>query len=744
MENQIKDNSGAPGVESLVKRGYLFIEDSDWNKADEYFDKALDINPEHAPAYIGKLCVELKARREESLGDFKELKQSGKFDKLLGEYGNFKKALRFADADYLKKLNGYEQKIKENFPKIPQRFTDESIKGELARLEKEIANCDAEIAKGEKDIGDKQYVLRDFQKERGEVVRFWSQKDVSFGHGSDWAKKQLEEDEQYKQYNELITQLNNDLKNMQQRVTEYKGKKAEYETIKRGIEPLAGISCLDRMDVYYNRFVEAMKKESTEEEYKNFAKQFRLLEGYKDSAELADKCDKLADERVKLATKLAIKKQYERLVQEKTEATAEDKYRELSKKFRQMGGYENSAQLADECDKLAEKAEQKRQAKAEQKAIEAKALADNKPKMAKARERIAQYQGCVFAEYRHTVGLKMNGRVVAVGDNRDGQCKVSGWRDIVAVDVGLTHTVGLRENGRVVAVGSSLVTVKDNIGGYKFRDKHRQFEVSAWRDIVAIATKGHWTVGLKADGTVVADGENDMDQCGCDVSGWRDIAAVAVGYDYIVGLKKNGTVVAVGENKHGQCNISAWRNIVAVAVGANWTVGLKADGMVVAVGDNEDGQCNVNGWHDIVAVAVGSLHTVGLKADGTVVAVGKNEDGRCNVNGWRDIVAVAVGSLHTVGLKADGTVVAVGDNEKGQCNVSAWRDIVAVAANSLCTVGLKTDGTVVAVGDNEDGQCNVSDWRDIGPVPKKGVCKYCGGKLGGLFSMKCKSCGKEN
>jgi len=52
MENQMKDNAGAPSVESLVKRGCLFLEDSEWKKADEYFDKALDINPEHAPAYM--------------------------------------------------------------------------------------------------------------------------------------------------------------------------------------------------------------------------------------------------------------------------------------------------------------------------------------------------------------------------------------------------------------------------------------------------------------------------------------------------------------------------------------------------------------------------------------------------------------------------------------------------------------------------------------------------------------------
>ena len=46
-----------------------------------------------------------------------------------------------------------------------------------------------------------------------------------------------------------------------------------------------------------------------------------------------------------------------------------------------------------------------------------------------------------------TVGLKKDGTVVAVGDNRYGQCNVSGWRniDIVEVSCGGSHIVGLKK-----------------------------------------------------------------------------------------------------------------------------------------------------------------------------------------------------------------------------------------------------------------------------------------------------------
>jgi tetratricopeptide (TPR) repeat protein len=44
---------------NLTKRGYFFLEDGDFNRADEYFEKALDENPEDAKAYAGKILAGL-------------------------------------------------------------------------------------------------------------------------------------------------------------------------------------------------------------------------------------------------------------------------------------------------------------------------------------------------------------------------------------------------------------------------------------------------------------------------------------------------------------------------------------------------------------------------------------------------------------------------------------------------------------------------------------------------------------
>ncbi len=105
-------------------------------------------------------------------------------------------------------------------------------------------------------------------------------------------------------------------------------------------------------------------------------------------------------------------------------------------------------------------------------------------------------QSFISAGYVHTVGLKKDGTVVAVGDKKCGQCNVSSWRNIVAISVCDRHTLGLKKDGSVVSVGW---------GGFV------KYAVPSWRDIVAFSSGEEHTVGLKKDGTVVAVGE---DKCG--------------------------------------------------------------------------------------------------------------------------------------------------------------------------------------------------------------------------------------
>jgi len=260
----------------------------------------------------------------------------------------------------------------------------------------------------------------------------------------------------------------------------------------------------------------------------------------------------------------------------------------------------------------------------------------------------------------HTLGVRFDGTVVAVGWNPDGQCGVGDWTDIIQVAGGEHHTAGLKADGTVVSVGG-------NPDG--------QRDVGAWRDIVQIDAGRYHTVGLRSDGTVVATGpppgsSNYYGQC--DVGDWTDIVQAAAGFYHTIGLRSDGTVVAAGFGGQGRLEVDGWTGIVQVAGGGHQTVGLKADGTVLAVGRNNYGECNVGGWTDVVQVAAGCQVTVGLRSDGTVVAVGWNQYGQANVSGWTNIAQVAAGMGHTVGLRADGSVVAVGSNSAGRCNVGGW------------------------------------------------------------------------
>ena len=86
----------------LIKRVFMFLEDGDWNSANEYCEKVLDIDPENASAYLGKLMAELHVKKQERLEN-----QAEPFD----HNNNYRKAVRFADEKLKAALTGYIEHI---------------------------------------------------------------------------------------------------------------------------------------------------------------------------------------------------------------------------------------------------------------------------------------------------------------------------------------------------------------------------------------------------------------------------------------------------------------------------------------------------------------------------------------------------------------------------------------------------------------------------------------------------------
>lgn len=66
-EKEIIIQSSNGNVAPLLKRVFMFLEDKEWDNADEYCEKVLDLDPENAEAYLGKLMAEKRFSRKECL-----------------------------------------------------------------------------------------------------------------------------------------------------------------------------------------------------------------------------------------------------------------------------------------------------------------------------------------------------------------------------------------------------------------------------------------------------------------------------------------------------------------------------------------------------------------------------------------------------------------------------------------------------------------------------------------------------
>ena len=531
---------GTGNISALLDRAFMALEDGEFGAAVDFCEQVLNQDARNARAYLGKLMAGLRVRLPEQLGQ-----QTKIFD----QDSNYQKIMRFGDDALKKQVQGYHQAIADRQEKARRDAVVNEALQWLGKLDsiRDYSAIKERIEKKMTAIGG--------TEEEKQVMAACAEKE----------KELLE-----KQYQQAVKYLTAGVWKSAQGMFAALG---DYRDSREKAE-----ECLEaaRNEKYSEAQSRMAKKEYTLAE-----EAFVALGDYRDSREKAAQCREL---RQKMLEEEELKK--------KAAAAAEKnrKMRKLlmiaaiavllvaailvfTKVIIPMSHYNRAEQLSAKGDQRSaltfyQKAGNYRDSVAKQRDV-----------LAKQRDVLSSLSVKVSDGIFHTVGLKADGTVMAVGDNDYGQCNVSSWRDIVAVSAG-----------------------------------------------------GHHTVGLKADGTVVAVGSNSWGQC--NVSSWRDIVSVSAGEIHTVGLKADGTVVAVGYSGHGQCDVSRWSDIVAISSGEYHTVGLKADGTVVAVGSNSSGQCNVSSWRDIVAVSAGGNHTVGLKADGTVVAAGDNDDGQCNVSSW--------------------------------------------------------------------------------------------------------------
>lgn len=94
----------------LLERAFIFLSDGEFEKANEYCEKALDIDPQCSKVYIAKLMVDLKVK------EMNDLFNQSSSDILEGN-PNFVKAYKYGDDETRLLLNNYVNTIRNNSPK---------------------------------------------------------------------------------------------------------------------------------------------------------------------------------------------------------------------------------------------------------------------------------------------------------------------------------------------------------------------------------------------------------------------------------------------------------------------------------------------------------------------------------------------------------------------------------------------------------------------------------------------------
>ena len=505
-------NNANTNTAPLLKRAFMFLEDGDWQSADEYCEKVLDLDPENAQAYLGKLMAELGVKQ------VSRLKHRAKpFDL----NNNYRKAYRFADDKLKSELEGYIKFIN-------NRNENARLEGIYSRAESAMKMGSfvkaAEIFESIKKYKDSKELAKQCREKGEEAYR----------------------KAQYDKAVSLFENPNNEVdceaaKIIFEELGDYKDSKSYLDKYDEKVEEV-------RKDAVYYKAMETKNQVilDMDKKIENLEKVIQLFESvseWKDAKNQAELCRKEIEE---------IKAKQKALELEEAKEKAKTKKRKkilsisivsviavvvafviiLNAVIIPYNKYNQALEYINNEDYINAN-------------LILRDLGDYKDSNQLINEHKIDFQNYISAGSDHTVGLKSDGTVVAtiyLGVNYKGQCDVSDWSNIVAVSAGLYHTVGLKSNGTVVATGDI---------------SYGKCNVSRWGNIVAVSAGRRHTVGLKSDGTVVATGANKHGQC--DVSSWKDIVAVSGGIFHTVGLKSDGTVVATGKNNYGQCDVSDWK-----------------------------------------------------------------------------------------------------------------------------------------------------------------------------------------
>ena len=245
---------------------------------------------------------------------------------------------------------------------------------------------------------------------------------------------------------------------------------------------------------------------------------------------------------------------------------------------------------------------------------------------------------------RH-MGLRDDGSVVCDGFQFFDENETDGWENVVQIKALNNLSYGLTADGRMVALGD---------------DRNGECDMKGITDAAEFFTEDHFSdyaIVLRRDGSVAAVGAVPEWLSEMDLTQFTDIKQVVIDYGNLFLLKKDGTVVSTSSN----CDTSSWQGITKIFNNNKTLIGLREDGSVCTAGlySSYDIDETVSGWTGIVDVKTTITQVIGLRGDGTLIAT-DDQDLRM----FTDLMEVYVFDRYNhpdgamiVGVRNDGTVV---------------------------------------------------------------------------------------
>ncbi len=250
--------------------------------------------------------------------------------------------------------------------------------------------------------------------------------------------------------------------------------------------------------------------------------------------------------------------------------------------------------------------------------------------------------GIVATGYKHTIALTQEGTVLASGSNLYGQCNVSDWTSITAVAAGAYHTVGLKADGTLVAAGmneygqcdvsgwedvaavyaGAYNTVAVTKSGELLTTGYQSWNTLKWRDIAGLAIGDYALCGVMTNGQPLSTHAELVTE------EYYDLVAFDAATANSAGLKADGSVVANG------LDVSEMKNILAIDCTPNGVYMLDDAGYVFSRAFSYAHLPDVSDWRDVIAISASATHVAGVTSDGRVLSRGASDMGQCETMDW--------------------------------------------------------------------------------------------------------------